>query len=147
MVDEQKWFTTSKVGPLLASSCRQQYDSSRAFIFPAETRFAGKLLQIKRFLSMREALELVVESAQYRRFDFDEDIFAERVLDDEIWDVIQTVIKTAGPADHHPVFLLIKHNLVYVGHEQLEQRLSWDKDLLMKAVMQKSEERKHFLRC
>ena len=49
MTDAQKWFGTNKLGPLLAEFCKKHYDTSRAFIFPAETRFAGKLLQIKRF--------------------------------------------------------------------------------------------------
>ena len=59
VTDAQKWFSTSRVGPLLQTFCKEYYGSSRAFIYPAETRFAGKLLQLKRFLSMKDALQQI----------------------------------------------------------------------------------------
>ena len=60
MLDAQKWFSTGKVGPLLKAICVEEYGTCRQFIFPAETRFAGKLLQIKRFHEMKSALQLLV---------------------------------------------------------------------------------------
>ena len=60
MLDAQKWFSTGKVGPLLKAICVEEYGTSRQFLFPAETRFAGKLLQIKRFHDMKSALKLLV---------------------------------------------------------------------------------------
>ena len=97
ITDAQKWFTTSKVGPLLQKFCQRRYGSSRSFIFPAETRFAGKLLQLKRFLSMRDALQQLVESEEYTRFEFENDIFAERLIDGRVSRLISRITRTAGP--------------------------------------------------
>ena len=44
IADAQRWFSTNKLGPLLQSFCREHYSTTRAFVNPAETRFAGKLL-------------------------------------------------------------------------------------------------------
>ena len=41
-------------------------DTSRSFVFPAETRFSGKIPQIKRLLSMWDVLQQCVQSAEYR---------------------------------------------------------------------------------
>ena len=97
LTDAQKWFSTGKVGPLLQSFCKQQYGTTRAFIFPAETRFAGKLLQIKRFLSLRDAIQRLVQSSEYRRFEFQNDIFAERLVDREVWSVMERIVNKTGP--------------------------------------------------
>ena len=75
MTDCQKWFSTAAVGALLQIFCKKHYNTTRNFIYPAETRFAGKLLQIKRFLSMKQAMQSCVESAQYVRYNFAEDPF------------------------------------------------------------------------
>ena len=64
MTDAQKWFGTNKLAPLVKYFCQKHYGSTRNFIFPAETRFAGKLLQIKRFFNMKSALQQCVLSAQ-----------------------------------------------------------------------------------
>ena len=97
MTDAQKWFGTNKLGPLLKSFCQKHYGTTRAFIFPAETRFAGKLLQIKRFFSMKSALQQCVLSAEYLRFEFEDDIFADRISSPDVWVLMQTIIKVAGP--------------------------------------------------
>ena len=52
ITEAQHWFSTNKLKPLLQIFCREHYGTTRAFIYPADTRFAGRLLQIKRFLSM-----------------------------------------------------------------------------------------------
>ena len=98
LTDMQKWFSTSKVGPLVVQFCRAKYGTSRSFIFPSsETRFAGKLIQLKRIASMKEALQALVESAQYQRFEFENDIFKDKILGDDMWETIEVVTKTAGP--------------------------------------------------
>ena len=97
MTDCQKWFQTHKLSALLKSSCQRRYKTSRSFVFPAETRFAGKLLQFRRFLDMKDALQSVVRSEQYRLFNFDNDIFADRISGDQLWTLISRVCKAAGP--------------------------------------------------
>ena len=97
ITDVQKWFSTSKVRPLLQKFCQQRYGKTRAFIFPAETRFGGKLLQIKRFLSLRDALQRLVESEEYTRFEFEDDVFATRLSGGEIWRLMTRITEAAGP--------------------------------------------------
>ena len=97
MTDCQKWFSTGKLGPLLLSFCVKHYGTSRAFFFPADTRFAGKLLQIKRFLDMQGALQQCVMSAEYLRFNFLDDIFAPRISSPDVWSLMDRITKTAGP--------------------------------------------------
>ena len=97
MTDCQKWFSTSKLGSLLQHFCVKHYGTSRSFIYPAETRFAGKLLQIKRFMSMGRALKQCVMSAEYLRFDFADDDFAPRIESPDVWRLMARITKTAGP--------------------------------------------------
>ena len=94
--DCQKWFTTSRTGPLFQQFCNKIYDTIRTFIYPADTRFAVKLLQLKRFLSMQEALQRLVNSAQYKRLglvnpDNGRDDIGSRVLTDDVWRKIQVI--------------------------------------------------------
>ena len=44
ITDAQHWFSTSKVGPLVKAFSREHYGTTRAFIWPAETRLGDKLL-------------------------------------------------------------------------------------------------------
>lgn len=97
LTDAQKWFSTGKTSPLLKAICVRRYKSTRAFIYPADTRFAGKLLQIKRFLSMKDALRELVRSAEYRGFEFVDDIHTPRVEGDEDWDLMERVVQATGP--------------------------------------------------
>ena len=97
LTNAQHWFGTNKLGPLLKEFCLQHYGTSRSFYFPAVTRFAGKLLQIKRFLSMKASLQQLVQSAQYLRFRFDPDPFAMRISGRAVWELMERVTSTVGP--------------------------------------------------
>ena len=97
ITDCQKWFETHKLSALLKASCKRIFGTTRAFIFPAETRFAGKLLQLKRFLDMKYALQDVARSEQYRLFNFDNDTFVDRLSGDQVWALISRICKAAGP--------------------------------------------------
>ena len=93
----QKWFSTNRLGPLLKKFCEEHYGCTKSFIWPAETRFGGRLLQLKRFQSMKAALQQCVQSAQYLRFDFVDDDIAPRISDGELWILIHRIVKAAGP--------------------------------------------------
>lgn len=97
VADAQHWFSTSKVGPLLQRFCLEFYDSTRAFVWPAETRFADKILQLKRFLSLKQALKCTVLSAQYERFNFEGDNFKTKILGDGLWSLLNEITCHAGP--------------------------------------------------
>ena len=97
LTDAQHWFSTNKLRPLFKEFRVQHYGTSRSFYFPSVTRFAGKLLQIKRFLSMKAALQQLVQSAQYLRFQFDPDPFAMRISGQSLWELISRVVSTCGP--------------------------------------------------
>ena len=97
MTEAQKWFLTGKLHSALQSICRRMYGSTRSFLFPAETRFAGKLLQMKRFLSMKDSLKELVRSERYQQYDFENDNFADRILGDDVWSFMERVVKFAAP--------------------------------------------------
>ena len=46
---------------------------------------------------MREALYELVTSAEYRHFNFDNDIFAPRLETSAVWDLMKRIVKAAGP--------------------------------------------------
>ena len=54
-------------------------------------------MQLKRFLSMRDALQQLVESQEYTRFNFEEDVFASRLAEGNIFRLISRITKAAGP--------------------------------------------------
>ena len=54
-------------------------------------------MQIKRFLSMRDALQQLVESEEYTRFEFENDMFATRLSRGEVWRLMARVTQAAGP--------------------------------------------------
>ena len=126
--DAQHWFSTNKLKPLLQRFCKEHYGTTRSFIFPAETRFAGKLLQIKRFLSMKSALQQCVRSSQYMRFEFLDDPFVERITDGEVWRLMRRVVKAAGPimllirlADSNkPTLSKLKGTVEYISSQMLD---------------------------
>ena len=97
ITDAQNWFSTHRLGSLLKPFCQEHYGCSKSFIWPAETRFAGKLLQLKRFYSMKAALQSCVQSAQYLRFDFVEDEIAPRITEPALWNKMNRIIKSAEP--------------------------------------------------
>ena len=46
---------------------------------------------------MKSALQLLVQSSQYTRFGFVNDTFKVRILDNDVWDLMESIINTAGP--------------------------------------------------
>ena len=88
MTNAQHWFGTNRLKALLQKFCKEHYGCIRSFIFPADTRFAGKLLQIKHFSEMKSALQQCVMSSQYMRFNFENDTFAERITEGAVWRLI-----------------------------------------------------------
>ena len=76
----QHWFTTGKVHSFLQTICKRMYGSTRSFKFPADTRFGGKLLQIKQFLDMKLALQELCRSDKYSEYEFENDVYAPRIL-------------------------------------------------------------------
>ena len=97
ITEAQHWFNTSKTRPLVVIACQDHYGCTKAFKFPSETRFGGKLLQIKRFYDMKSALQSVVQSADYLRFDFENDTIAPIISDNLIWLQMQVIVEAMGP--------------------------------------------------
>ena len=93
----QHWLKSGRVGSFLQSLCIRIYGSTRAFDFPAETRFGKVLIQLKKFHSMKLAIKECVGSDKYEGFNFENDIFYPRLIDDEVWELMERVIKAAGP--------------------------------------------------
>ena len=52
---------------------------------------------MKRFLSMKDAVQQLVQSAEYTRYDFETDPFAAKFAEEEVWDLMARITKTAGP--------------------------------------------------
>ena len=46
---------------------------------------------------MRDALQQLVESQEYTRFNFEEDVFASRLAEGNIFRLISRITKAAGP--------------------------------------------------
>ena len=46
---------------------------------------------------MCDAIQCLVQCSEYRRFEFQNDIFAERLADREVWSVMERITKKAGP--------------------------------------------------
>ena len=97
ITEAQHWFNTNKTRPLVDIACQDHYGCSKAFKFPAVTRFAGKLIQIKRFYDMKSALQSVVQSADYLRFEFEDDTVAPVISGIEIWAEMDVVVEAMGP--------------------------------------------------
>ena len=97
ITEAQHWFNTSKTRPLVVVACQDHYGCTKAFKFPSETRFGGKLLQIKRFYDMKSALQSVVQSVDYLRFDFENDTIAPIISDNRIWLEMQVLVEAMGP--------------------------------------------------
>ena len=97
VIDASKWFSTSKLGPFLQQICVRIFGSTRNFEYPTVTRFAGKLLQLKKFFAMKMALQQCVTSDKYERYNFEDDVFANEIEDGEIWDLLARICKSTGP--------------------------------------------------
>ena len=52
---------------------------------------------------MKEALQQLVKSSQYQRFNFLEDNFQEKISSPDVWELMSTVCETVGP-----ILLLIR---------------------------------------
>ena len=46
---------------------------------------------------MKEVLQALVQSAQYERFEFENDIFKDKIIDSDIWETVEVVTKDVGP--------------------------------------------------
>ena len=103
MIGSQKWFSTGKLYAALQSICVTLFGSTRAFVFPADTRFGGKLIQWQNFLSLKPALQQLVRSDRYRQYDFEDDIYADRIAAEDAWSFIDRVVKRT-----EPVLLLLR---------------------------------------
>ena len=123
----------------MVKACIDHYGEAKQFKFPAETRFCGKLLQIKRFNDMKAALLSVVQSAGYLRFDFQDDEIAPRVTANDIWDTMDVIVEALGPlllllrlADSTAPTLskvkgtvdLVASKMIDTGNETLTDRIS-----------------------
>ena len=93
----QHWFSTTKVQALLQVQCKHEFKHELHFVWPAETRFAGKLLQIKRLLRLKRALRATIRSAEYIEYNFSDDTVDNIVLGDAFWKLCEKVEKTAAP--------------------------------------------------
>ena len=117
----------------------EHYNTSKQFHFPSDTRFAGKLLQLKRFHSMKAALQSVVSSADYLRFNFEDDTVAPVISGDKIWRDMEVVIKACSPlllllrlADSNAPTLckvkgtvdLVQSRMIDTGCDSLTDRIS-----------------------
>ena len=97
VIDASKWFSTSKLGPLLQDICVRVYGTTRAFEYPSVTRFAGKLLQLKKFFNMKMALQQCVTSDKYERYNFGDDVYAADIEEGDVFDLIARILKCTGP--------------------------------------------------
>ena len=97
VIDASKWFSTSKLGPLLQDICVRVYGTTRAFEYPSVTRFAGKLLQLKKFFNMKMALQQCVTSDKYERYNFEDDVYAADIEEGDVFDLIARILKCTGP--------------------------------------------------
>ena len=75
----------------------EHYGTSRNFYFPRETRFAGRLIQMQVFLSMKAALQSLVQSAKYLRYELENDTYAPRVSGEAVWTLCERICKKCGP--------------------------------------------------
>ena len=123
----------------MLKACIDHYGEPKQFKFPAETRFAGKLLQLKRFDDMKAALISVVQSADYLRFDFQDDTFAPQITDNDLWAQMDVIVEACGPlllllrlADSTAPTLskvkgtvdLVASKMIDTGNETLTDRIS-----------------------
>ena len=137
--DAQHWFNTHKTRPLVAAATMQHYNVERHFMFPSDTRFAGKLLQLKRFQSMKNALQSVVSSADYLRFQFEDDEIAPAITAADMWEIMDVIVDACGPlllllrlCDSNAPTLsklratvdLVKTKMVDTGNDTLTDRIA-----------------------
>ena len=87
---------------------------------------------------MKEALQELVQSAEYRRFEFEDDDFADRLMDDDEFDLMQRITKTAGP-----VLLLLR---LGDSNETTLSKLKDTVDYISTLMVDSEQERRQHLR-
>ena len=95
LTDAQWWFSSHTCKSFLKNQSRA--DECTAFVWPAVTRYCGKLLKIKRFFDMKGLLCRVVSSGVYIEKDFAEDPFKDEILGAEKWALMERIITMMGP--------------------------------------------------
>ena len=95
ITDAQHWFSTHACSSFIKEQAEK--GEKTAFVWPTVTRYCGVLLKIKRFNEMKNLLRRVVKSAVYQEKNFVNDPFAAKILGDEVWALMDRVIKTMGP--------------------------------------------------
>lgn len=95
ITDAQHWFSSH----VCAAFIKQQSTvaDKTKFIWPAVTRYCGKLLKFKRFYEMRDLLRRVVQSGVYVEKNFSSDPFPEKIKGPDVWQLLERVIKMMGP--------------------------------------------------
>ena len=95
MTDAQHWFSTHAV----ASFRKDQKLPGEpcSFVWPAQTRYCGLILKIKRFREMKDLLRRVVNSGVYLEKRFVNDHIADSINGVDKWDLMDRVIETMGP--------------------------------------------------
>ena len=91
----QHWFSSHSM-----SSMRQEMKErgeKSSFVWPAVTRYAGVLLKIKRFHSMKPLLRRIVNSGVYVEKNWKDDEVKEHILGADKWQLMERVITIMGP--------------------------------------------------
>lgn len=95
MSDAQHWFSSHACAAML-KQLAEPGEPCR-FVWPAVTRYCGVLLKMKRFRQMKDLLRRVVSSGVYKEKNFKDDPFPAKILDAEVWQLMDRVIATMGP--------------------------------------------------
>ena len=95
ITNSQHWFSSHALKAFLQT--QSEPGEKTGFVWPAATRYCGKLLKIKRFHSMKVLLRRVVQSGVYVEKNFLEDPFREKILAADVWQTMERVLKMMGP--------------------------------------------------
>jgi hypothetical protein len=128
---------------LLQEHCKAKYGNTRAMIWPAETRFAGRLLQVYRFLSLREALVAAVSSEVYCEYGYVGDAIKEWILSAEPWAFMEDLVGACTPilkllrmGDQQQGCLTKLHGVVLYVKDTLQQAADLsDSDTSLQSVL------------
>ena len=102
MGDVQAWFSTHSVAAMMKKLAKSEgYKGLSTFMWPAVTRFVGKLLQMRRLLKRKPLLQQVVTCHAYVEQHFeaagDGDPIKPIVMGTEIWEKLEAATKVMGP--------------------------------------------------
>ena len=95
MTDAQHWFSTHAVSSMRKSQALAHEPT--AFVWPACTRYCGKMLKWKRFDKMKTLLRRVVNSGVYVEKNFVDDPFPDAINGPEKFALIKRVTDAMGP--------------------------------------------------